>query len=119
MPCSATCVGTLFLLYPVPVRVPSLLYSTSRSKDRPLISKRSLKSHRFGDGEAHAGPSCRGIEPDLAEVGSVRDRAADRIDGRVADDQVEVGAGGAEGIVARRADRGTGLPPPVLTGHDP
>src|SRR4051812_45530241 len=40
-----------------------------------------------------------GERPDLAEIGAVRDRTADRIDCRIADDQIEVGAVRAEGVV--------------------
>jgi len=41
---------------------------------------------------------------DLAQVGAMGDGAADRVDGVVADDQVEIGALFAEGIVARRTN---------------
>src|SRR5712692_2109574 len=56
---------------------------------------------------------------DLAEIGTVRDRAADRVERRVTDDEVVVGAVGAEGIVGGRAELRTGLPPAVLATDDP
>src|SRR3712207_6477697 len=47
--------------------------------------------------------------PDLAEIGAVRDRATDRIDRRIADDQVEVGAVRAEGVVGGGTELVAGL----------
>src|SRR5262249_982012 len=55
------------------------------------------------------------LAADLTDVGGMRDGAADGIDRGVADDEIVVGAVGAEGIVAGRADLGTRLPPAVLT----
>ena len=55
---------------------------------------------------------------DLTQVGAVRDRAADRIDRRVADDEVEVGAFRAERVVAGLADLRARLPPTVLPADD-
>src|SRR4029450_13556219 len=48
----------------------------------------------------------------------MRHRPAHGIDGRVADDQVEIGAVRAERIVAGRADLRAGLPPAVLAARD-
>ena len=53
----------------------------------------------------------------LAQIGAVRRRAADRIERRAADDQVEIGALRTERIVAGRTDRRAGLPPAVLANH--
>jgi hypothetical protein len=48
----------------------------------------------------------------------VRDRTADGVDRRVANDEVEIGAMRTQGIVAGRADLRAGLPPPVLAADD-
>src|SRR5512143_2911048 len=53
-------------------------------------------------------------QTDLAQVGALRDRPADGIDSLVADDQVQVGAVRAEGIVARSAQLLASLPPTML-----
>src|SRR5262245_20967932 len=55
---------------------------------------------------------------DLAEVGAMRHGSAHGIDRGVADDQIEIGAVRSEGIVARRADLRTRLPPAVLAASD-
>ena len=47
----------------------------------------------------------------------MRCRAADRVDRRSADEQVEVGAHRAEGIVAGRAKFAAALPPAMLAHH--
>src|SRR5262249_14220984 len=55
--------------------------------------------------------------PNLADVRAVGNGAADGVDRRVADQQVEVGAVGAEGVVGGRADLRAALPPDVLASH--
>src|SRR5439155_25154077 len=59
-----------------------------------------------------------GRAADLAEIGAVRGGAADRIDRRCPDQQVEIGAVRAERVVAGRAELGAGLPPAMLADHD-
>src|SRR5690606_10453189 len=56
-------------------------------------------------------------EANLAEVSAMRDRAANRVDRLVADDQVEIGAVGTEGIIAGQTELRAGLPPAVLPAH--
>src|SRR4030095_9347172 len=56
---------------------------------------------------------------DLAKICAMRYGSAHRIDRGVADDQIEIGAVRSEGIVARRTDLGTRLPPAVLAADDP
>ena len=56
--------------------------------------------------------------PDLAQMSSMRRRAADRVARVPADDQVEAGAVGSERVVARRADLGASLPPAVLAADN-
>jgi len=58
-----------------------------------------------------------GDRADLAQIGAVRCRSADRIERRAADDQVEIGAVRSERIVAWRPDLCAGLPPAVLADH--
>ena len=54
----------------------------------------------------------------MAEIGSVGNRAADRINRRVTDDQVEVRALCAESVVGGGANLRTCLPPAVLATND-
>ena len=55
---------------------------------------------------------------DLTEIGAVRNRAADRIDDAVSNDQIEVDSIRTKGIIARRSNLRTSLPPAVLaTDH--
>ena len=49
----------------------------------------------------------------------MRGGAADRVKGSVADYQVDVGAIGAERVVAGQIEGGTGLPPAVLRRDNP
>src|SRR2546423_1478217 len=65
-----------------------------------------------------ASSGCSVSASDLAERGSVGDRPADRVDGVVADEEIEVRAGGTERVVAGRADLRAGLPPSVLAADD-
>jgi hypothetical protein len=54
----------------------------------------------------------------LAQVRPMRHRPTHQIDRVVADDQVEIGAVGAEGIVGVSTNLGTVLPPSMLTTRD-
>src|SRR5262245_37168244 len=56
--------------------------------------------------------------PDLTEVGAVRDRAADRVDRVIPDNQVEIGPLRTEWVIAGRANLRAGLPPTMLAADD-
>ena len=56
--------------------------------------------------------------PDLAQVGLVRSRAADRITRGGADEQVEVRIRRLDRVVAGQAEFGTALPPAMLAHYN-
>jgi hypothetical protein len=47
----------------------------------------------------------------LAQIGTMRGHAADRVERRGVDEQVEIGACRPERVIAGRTDLGAGLPP--------
>src|SRR5262245_13841322 len=55
---------------------------------------------------------------ELTQVGAVRNRAADRVDHLVADNQVEIGAIRSERVISGRTNVRASLPPAVLSAHD-
>src|SRR5207302_1770983 len=86
--------------------------STSPRHTCPASSRRRTGWTRREPGASSIGAA------DLTQVGAVRDRAADRLDRPVADDEVEVGAFRAERVVAGLADLRARLPPTVLPADD-
>src|SRR5262245_50400306 len=55
----------------------------------------------------------------LAQIATMRGRAADRVARSSVNEQVAIGAHRPERVVAGRADLGAGLPPAVGTNRDP
>src|SRR5580704_11245867 len=60
-----------------------------------------------------------GRGPDLAQIGTDRGSAADRVERSPANDQVQIGAVRPERVVPGGTDPSAGLPPAMLADHNP